>query len=73
MSMEAGSEYEEVVMTNYRPQPKAKRPSDQFSLFAELVPDEPEGWYELIHEPKETTISKPADEEVCQDYMEVSK
>ena len=72
MSMEAGSEYEEVVMTNYRPQPKAKRPSDQFSLFAEPVPEEPEGWYELIHEPKETTISKPADEEVCQDYMEES-
>ena len=71
MSMEAGSEYEEVVMTNYLPCPK-KKPSDQFSLFAELVPDEPEGWYELIHEPKKTTSFEPADNTVCQNQMEGS-
>ena len=52
MSQTAGSEYEEVVMTNYDPRPYAAARSQQITLF-QLEDGEPceGGQYTLIHEP----------------------
>lgn len=53
MSQTAGSEYEEVVMTNYDPRPFAAERTEQFTLFPSE--DDESGTdrrYALIHEPK---------------------
>ncbi|MBD5102307.1 MAG: DNA adenine methylase [Subdoligranulum sp.] len=47
MSLTAGSEYEELVMTNYDPK-TALGTDSQLSMFGS---EEPEGKFELIHEP----------------------
>ena len=47
MSLTAGSEYEELVMTNYDPK-TALGADSQLSMFGS---EEPEGRFELIHEP----------------------
>lgn len=55
MSLTAGSVYEELVMTNYDPK-TAPGTSSQLSLFGS---EEPEGKFELIHEPaNRTALSK---------------
>ena len=55
MSLTAGSEYEELVMTNYDPI-TALGTDSQLSLFGS---EEPEGRFELIHEPtNKTALSK---------------
>ncbi len=53
MSQTAGSEYEEVVMTNYDPRPYATHRAEQITLF-QMEDDEPDGdgQYTLIHEPE---------------------
>ncbi len=52
MSLTAGSEYEEVVMTNYDPRAYAAHRTEQITLF-QLEDDCPfeGGQYTLIHEP----------------------
>jgi len=55
MSQTAGSEYEEVVMTNYDPRVHAPGYSDQLSLFRmDGENDCSQGQFQLIHEPKIT-------------------
>lgn len=61
MSQTAGSEYEEVVMTNYDPRAYAAARSEQITLF-QLEDDYPNegGQYTLIHEPTiKTKEDKP--------------
>ena len=53
MSQTAGSEYEEVVMTNYDPRVCACGRPGQLTLFQQAgITDTGEGQYQLIHEPK---------------------
>ena len=55
MSLTAGSEYEELVMTNYDPK-TALGTDSQLSMFGS---EEPEGRFELIHKPtNKTALSK---------------
>lgn len=56
MSQTAGSEYEEVVMTNYDPRSFAAQHTEQITLF-QLDDDESceGGQYALIHEPTTKT------------------
>ncbi len=51
MSQQAGSEYEEVVMTNYDPRGWLDR-AQQTSLFGPVEPVTEQGSYELIHIPQ---------------------
>ena len=52
MSQKAGSEYVELVITNYDPRLHNSTKPWQFSLFNQPVADEDDGHYELIHEPE---------------------
>jgi DNA adenine methylase len=51
MSQTAGSEYEEVVMTNYDPRVHQAGRDWQLTMFGTADPDEDAGRYQLIHEP----------------------
>jgi DNA adenine methylase len=51
MSQTAGSEYEEVVMTNYDPRANQAGRDWQLTMFGAADPDENAGRYQLIHEP----------------------
>lgn len=52
MSLKAGSEYVELVITNYDPRLHDSTRHWQLSIFNLPVMDEDEGNYELIHEPE---------------------
>lgn len=51
MSLTAGSEYEEIVITNYDPRVYGATRNWQLSMFGLPNVDEDDGNYELIHEP----------------------
>ena len=51
MSQKAGSEYEEIVITNYDPRLHDSSRHWQLNLFNLSAADEEEGKYTLIHEP----------------------
>ena len=51
MSQKAGSEYEEIVITNYDPRRHNSARHWQLNLFNLSAADEEEGKYTLIHEP----------------------
>lgn len=52
MSQKAGSEYEEIVITNYDPGTYSAARSWQLSMFGLPALDEADGKYTLIHEPE---------------------
>ena len=52
MSQKAGSEYEEIVITNYDPRLYNSARHWQLSIFNLSAADEDDGRYTLIHEPK---------------------
>ncbi len=56
MSQIAGSEYEEVVMTNYDPRAFAADRTEQFTLFQMEDDSSDDRRYTLIHEPKNKII-----------------
>ena len=59
MSQTAGSEYEEVVMTNYDPRVCASGQLGQLTLFQQAgIMDSGEGQYQLIHEPTKEQSAK---------------
>ncbi len=51
MSQKAGSEYEEIVITNYDPRRHDSTRHWQLNIFNLSAADEEEGKYTLIHEP----------------------
>ena len=51
MSQKAGSEYEEIVITNYDPRTLESVRNWQLSMFNLSIADEEDGRYTLIHEP----------------------
>ena len=55
MSQKAGSEYEEIVITNYDPRRYNTARNWQLSMFHLSPTDEYEGRYTLIHEPNQNT------------------
>ena len=55
MSQKAGSEYEEIVITNYDPRRHNSARHWQLNLFNLSAADEEEGKYTLIHEPTKRT------------------
>ena len=55
MSQKAGSEYEEIVITNYDPRRYNTAMNWQLSMFHLSPTDEYEGRYTLIHEPNQNT------------------
>ena len=52
MSQKAGSEYEEIVITNYDPRLYNSARHWQLSIFNLPAADEDDGRYTLIHEPE---------------------
>ena len=52
MSQTAGSEYEEIVITNYDPRRHDSTRHWQLSIFNLSAAEEDDGRYTLIHEPK---------------------
>lgn len=52
MSQKAGSEYEEIVITNYDPRTLESVRNWQLSMFNLSIADEEDGRYTLIHEPE---------------------
>ena len=52
MSQKAGSEYEEIVITNYDPRLYSSARHWQLSIFNLSAAEEDDGRYTLIHEPE---------------------
>ena len=60
MSQKAGSEYVELVITNYDPRLYNSTKPRQLSLFNQPIVDGDDGRYELIHEPEHPLKGAPA-------------
>ena len=52
MSLVPGSEYEEIIMTNYDPRPYMSSHHTQLNMFPILMNEEGTQHFELIHEPE---------------------